>query len=52
MSVDKQEVTKILETINQVDVETESAPMYPVFSKKNKNFEVLELDDDIRIYKG
>ena len=52
MSVGKQEAAKILETINQIEVEAESVPMYPVFSKQNKNFEVLELDDNNRIEEG
>jgi len=46
MKMGAQELKKVLEPINQVDVEAESVPMYPVFSKQNKNFEVLELVDN------
>ncbi len=45
MSSGKEE-PEMLETINQADVEEERFPLYPVFFKLNKNFEVLEIDDN------
>ncbi len=45
MSSGKEE-PEMLETINQADVEEERFPLYPVFFKLNKNFEVIEIYDN------
>ena len=47
MKMGAQELKKVLETIQLADVEEDNAPLYSVFSKQNKNFEVLELEDNI-----
>ena len=51
MRVGKQEATKMLEIINQSDEVEDSAPIYPVFSKQNKNFETLDSVDNHRLEK-
>ena len=46
MSSSKKDETEMVATINQADVEEHIYPPYPVFSKLNKKFELLELDDN------
>ena len=43
---------EILKTINLPDADEDSAPLYPIFSSLNKNFEVFELIDNNHTVEG
>lgn len=46
MSIGKQTGSEKLASRNPADVEEKIYPRYPVFSMLNKNFEVLDLEDN------
>ena len=43
---------EILEAISRPAANEDSNPLYPIFSRLNKNFEVLELTDNSQMVEG